>query len=68
MRQVRRGREVVSFTKDCCGWQTKKSAILFPHSVATKEYTSRFIKKTKFGYLRPFCSVVQERIFLCLKK
>ncbi len=34
MRQVRRGREVASFTKDF----TEKSAMLFPHSVATKEY------------------------------
>jgi len=41
---VKREREVVSFTKDCCGENTKKSAMLFPHSVATKEYTSRFFQ------------------------
>ncbi len=58
MRQVRRGREVASFTKDFF----KKSAMLFPHSVATKENT--FAVFTAF--CSPFCSVVQERIFLCL--
>ena len=38
----------------------KKSAILFPHSVATKEYKKPFFR---YGMMRPFCSVVQERIF-----
>lgn len=46
MRQVKRGREVVSFTK---GFSREKSAMLFPHSVATKEYICHI-----FGVLLSF--------------
>ena len=58
MRQVKREREVVSFTKDCL-----ESAILFPHSVATKEYICRLDTAS----CCPFCSVVTRKDFFMSK-